>query len=88
MAHRETCCRMCSEIYHTKNDCMIVDLYVLYIFTISGNRGYAWISAWIPTNVRIGELIGVKINDHVVGVGGGPTHLKKNSVELSLIVAR
>jgi len=62
-------------------------MYYIF-FTISGNRWYAWISAWILTNVRIGELIGVKINDHVVGVGGGPTHLKKNSVELSLIVAR
>ena len=61
-------------------------MYYIF-FTISGNRGYAWISAWIPTNVRIGDLICVKINDHVEGVGG-PTHLKKNSVELSLIVAR
>ena len=61
-------------------------MYYIF-FTISGNRGHAWISAWIPINLRIGDLIGVKINYHVVGVRG-PTHLKKNSVELSLIVAR
>ena len=32
MAHRDSCCRMCSEILHNKNDCMVVDLYVYFNF--------------------------------------------------------